>query len=71
MARADVDAEFGGLPAAPHRRRFIADDSFDDDGKPKRTGKISYSTLRSISSFVVVISTACKSHCLNIAHREF
>ncbi|KAM0904088.1 hypothetical protein ACQ4PT_018252 [Festuca glaucescens] len=40
MARADVDAEFGGLPAAPYRWRIIADDSFDDDGKPKRTGTV-------------------------------
>jgi hypothetical protein len=45
MARADVDAEFGGLPAAPYSRRIIADDFFDDDGKAKRTGKKSYSTL--------------------------
>ncbi|KAM0893520.1 hypothetical protein ACQ4PT_025043 [Festuca glaucescens] len=40
MARADVDAEFGGLPAAPYHRRIIADDFFDDDGKPKRTGTV-------------------------------
>jgi hypothetical protein len=71
MARADVDAEFGGLPAAPYSRRIIADDFFDDDGKAKRTGKKSYSTLRSISSFDVVISTCSKSHCFTASPSSF
>jgi hypothetical protein len=71
MARADVDAEFGGLPAAPYSRRIIADDFFDDDGKAKRTGKKSYSTLRSISSFDVVDLDLLQSALFYRTHIEF
>uniref|UniRef100_A0ACD6AP22 Uncharacterized protein n=1 Tax=Avena sativa TaxID=4498 RepID=A0ACD6AP22_AVESA len=52
MARADVDAEFGALPAAPYRRRIIADDSVDDDGKPKRTGTVWTATAHVITAVI-------------------
>jgi hypothetical protein len=49
----------------------VPSDYFDDDGKPKRTGKKSYSTLRSISSFDVVDLDLLQSALFYRTHIEF
>lgn len=72
MARADLEA--GGLAVAapphrsPHRRISGGDDAaaFDDDGKPKRTGKKEKTQIQTLSLFYFyLVFAANQSHRLH------